>query len=151
MTIIHTRYEGKTRECWRDVQNWPTKELRNNFTIVWCDGELYVMVNCMCQLGWIMMPRYMVKQDSVCVGAFACMPAKSLQSCPTLWNPMDCNLPGFSFHGILQARILERVTMLSSRGSSQSRDQIHISSTSYIDRQVLYHRVLLDKIDLWWI
>ena len=43
-----------------------------------------VMVNCMCQLGWVMMPRYMVKQDSVCVGAFACMPAKSLQSCPTL-------------------------------------------------------------------
>jgi len=43
-----------------------------------------VMVNRMCQLGWVMMPRYMVKQDSVCVGAFACMPAKSLQSCPTL-------------------------------------------------------------------
>ena len=24
--------------------------------------------------------------------------AKSLQSCPTLCNPMDCNLPGSSFH-----------------------------------------------------
>ena len=43
-----------------------------------------VMVNSMCQLGWVMMPRYMVKQDSVCVGAFACMTAKSLQSHPTL-------------------------------------------------------------------
>ena len=29
------------------------------------------------------------------------------QSCPTLCNPMDCSPPGFSFHGILQARILE--------------------------------------------
>ena len=33
--------------------------------------------------------------------------AKSLQSCPTLCNPMDCSPPGFSVHGILQARTLE--------------------------------------------
>ena len=33
--------------------------------------------------------------------------AKSLQSCPTLCDPMDCCPPGFSVHGILQARILE--------------------------------------------
>ena len=35
--------------------------------------------------------------------------AKSLQSCPTLFNPMDCSPPGSSVHGILQARILELV------------------------------------------
>ena len=29
------------------------------------------------------------------------------QSCPTLGDPMDCNLPGFSIHGIFQARVLE--------------------------------------------
>ena len=28
------------------------------------------------------------------------------QSCPTLCNPMDCSLPGYSVHGIFQARIL---------------------------------------------
>ena len=33
--------------------------------------------------------------------------AKSLQSCPTLSDPMDCGLPGFSIHGILQASVLE--------------------------------------------
>ena len=33
--------------------------------------------------------------------------AKSLQSCPTLRNPMDHSLPGSSVHGIFQARILE--------------------------------------------
>ena len=33
--------------------------------------------------------------------------AKSLQSCPTLGDPMDCSLPGSSVHGILQARTLE--------------------------------------------
>ena len=38
-------------------------------------------------------------------------PPKSLQSCPTLCDPMDCSLPGFSVHGILQARTLEWVAI----------------------------------------
>ena len=29
------------------------------------------------------------------------------QSCPTLCDPMDRSLPGFSIHGIFQARVLE--------------------------------------------
>ena len=33
--------------------------------------------------------------------------AKSLQSCPTLRDPMDCSPPGSSVHGIFQARVLE--------------------------------------------
>ena len=33
--------------------------------------------------------------------------AKSLQSCLTLGDPMDCSLPGSSVHGIFQARVLE--------------------------------------------
>ena len=36
----------------------------------------------------------------------------------TLCDPMDCSLPGFSVHGIFQARVLERVAMSFSRGSS---------------------------------
>ena len=32
--------------------------------------------------------------------------AKSLQSCPTLCDPMDCSPPGSSIHGIFQARVL---------------------------------------------
>ena len=36
---------------------------------------------------------------------------KSLQSCPTLCDPMDCSPPGSSVHGILQARLLELVAM----------------------------------------
>ena len=46
------------------------------------------------------------------------------QSCPTLFHPMDCSLPGSSVHGILQAGILEWVAMPSSRRSSQPRDWI---------------------------
>ena len=44
------------------------------------------------------------------------------QLCLTLCNPLDCSPPGSSVHGILQARILERVAMPSSRGSSPPRD-----------------------------
>ena len=33
--------------------------------------------------------------------------AKSLQSYPTLSDPMDCSLPGSSVHGIFQAGVLE--------------------------------------------
>ena len=62
--------------------------------------------------------------------------AELRQSCPTLCDPTACSLPGSSLHGILQARILERAAMSSSRGASWPRGQICISSTG---RQVLFH------------
>ena len=40
------------------------------------------------------------------------------QACLTLCDPMDCNPPGFSVRGILQAKIQEWVAISSSRGSS---------------------------------
>ena len=49
--------------------------------------------------------------------------AKSLQSCLTLWGPMDCSPSGSSVHGIFQARTLEWVAMPFSRRSSQPRDR----------------------------
>ena len=50
-----------------------------------------------------------------------CVCAQSLQLCLTLCDPMGFNPPGFSVHGILQARILAWVAIPSSRGSSQPR------------------------------
>ena len=47
---------------------------------------------------------------------------KVTQLCPTLCDPVD-----YTAHGILQARILEWVTFLFSRGSSQPRDQTQVS------------------------
>ena len=55
--------------------------------------------------------------------------AKSLHSCLTLWDP-ELLLPGSSAHGILHARILEWVTMPSSRGSSWPRVWTWISCIS---------------------
>ena len=52
------------------------------------------IVNRLCMRGWVL--------------------AKALQLCPTLCDSMDCSPPGSSVHEILQARILECVTMPSS-------------------------------------
>ena len=37
--------------------------------------------------------------------------SEDTQSYPTLSDPMDCSLPGFSVHGIFQARVLEWVAI----------------------------------------
>ena len=66
--------------------------------------------------------------------------AKSLQLCPTLYNPMDCSPPGSSVLGILQLRLLEWVAMLFARGFSPPRDRTCFSYVSCIGRQVLYHQ-----------
>ena len=47
---------------------------------------------------------------------------KVVQSCPALGDPMD-----YTVHGILQARILERVAFPFSRGHSQPRDRTQVS------------------------
>ena len=49
------------------------------------------------------------------------------QSCPILCDPMDCSLPGFSVHGIFQARIMEWVAISFSRRSSCPRDWTRVS------------------------
>ena len=61
------------------------------------------------------------------------------QSCPTLCDPMDCSLPGFSVHGTLQARGLEWAAISSSRGSSWPSNWTHVSCISCLGRQILYH------------
>ena len=57
------------------------------------------------------------------------------QSYLTLCNPMDCSPPGFSVHGILQARILEWVAIPFFSRSSRPRDWTQVS---HVGRQILY-------------
>ena len=69
------------------------------------------------------------------------MHAKSLQSCPTLCDPVDYSPPGSSVHGSLQARIiLEWVAVSSSRGSSRLRERTQVAYVSCMGRRVLYHQ-----------
>ena len=48
---------------------------------------------------------------NIVVGHAAAAAAKSLQSCPTLCDPMDGSPPGSPVPGILQARTLEWVAI----------------------------------------
>ena len=76
----------------------------------------------------------------VCVSVWlgVCVSIKSL-SRVQLYDPMGYSLPGSSVHGILQARILKWVAIPLSRGSSQPRDQTHVSYVSCTGRWILYH------------
>ena len=84
-----------------------------------------------------------------CLWTF-CSPAKSLQSCPTLCDPMGCSRPGFSAHGILQVRILEWVAIPFSRGSFWPREWTCVFYVSCIGRQLLYHSHHLGRLLLSW-
>ena len=60
------------------------------------------------------------------------MCVKAFQSHLTLCDPMVCSPPGSSVREIIQARILERVPIASSRGSSWPRDRTPVSCGSWI-------------------
>ena len=88
---------------------------------------------------WLMVKEF----QSLPLSSHGCLPCVFM--CPSFplvrwggerWNrsvvsdschPMDYSLPGFSVHEILQARILEWVTISFSRGSSQPRDRTRVS------------------------
>ena len=57
---------------------------------------------------------------------------------------MDGSLPGFSVHGISQARILEGVAISFSRGSFQPRDQNYVS---YTGSRILYHWATTEALE----
>ena len=61
---------------------------------------------------------------------------------PKTWDPMDCSPPCSSILEIFQTRILERVAISFSRGSSQTSDWTHVSSVSCIGRQILCHWII---------
>ena len=69
-----------------------------------------------------------------------------VQSLTCVWffcDPMNCSLQGSSVHRISQTRILERVAISFSRGSSQMRNQIYISCISV---RILYHWVTREAL-----
>ena len=74
--------------------------------------------------------------------------AKSLQSCPTLCDPMDRSPPGSSVPGILQARMLEWVAISFSNYISlkdnksneiNGKDKHHIQNARYTHISVLHN------------
>ena len=83
--------------------------------------------------------KVMPRQPANAIRLYSTGPCAALglvaQSCLTLCDPWTVAHQVFLSMGILQARILEWAAMPSSRGSSQPRDQTHLSC---IGRRVLY-------------
>ena len=79
-------------------------------------------------------PAYLTYMQSTC------MHAKSLQSCPTLCDPVDCSLPGSSVHGFSSGKntgvgcsaLLQGI--FPTQGSNP-----HLLHITCIGRRVLYH------------
>ena len=72
--------------------------------------------------------------------------AKSLQSCLTLWDSMDCSPPGSSVYGILQARILE-YAHLQGMFPTQGSNQCHLQLLHC--KWILYHWATREALSLW--
>ena len=92
------------------------------FTLVYIQSQHLVCY--LCLISWVL--NYFVvvlacisnvlKRLRVSLCVYLLFIVEVSQSCLTLWNPMDCNLPGSFVHGIFQARILERVAIPFPRG-----------------------------------
>ena len=107
-TIIRKRIWSENKEQyfrWKNSRLNRNFKMSHSFLILLHPNMSFVLNQCLRAACWVV-----------------CVRAKLLQSCLTLCDVVDCSPPGFSVHGILQARILEWAAELSSRGSSQPRD-----------------------------
>ena len=71
------------------------------------------------------------------------------QSCPALCDPIDYSPPGFSVHGIIQARILEYVAISYSNTDFMFYFFISVDRTRYSLWKKYYHTVLVSILLLW--
>ena len=98
----------------------------NPYCILWAIQYFLMKIFVSYHPQWHFFPVILTKSPTDCVSSRVCyrvlfcssVYAPATQSCPTLCDPMDGKLPGSSFHGIFQARILEWVAISYSRGSS---------------------------------
>ena len=69
---------------------------------------------------WVVLQKgLIINRSLVQPRSVVCCVCSVIQSCSSLCNPMDYNLPCSSVHGIFQARILDWVAISSPRGSSR--------------------------------
>ena len=72
-----------------------------------------------------------------------CLLAKSLQSCPTLRDPMDCSPPGSSIHGILQARVLGWVAIAFSGEYTKRHQIVYFKWVTYVVSELYLNKTII--------
>ena len=140
-TLLHERslWQRTTRDQWlfRIGKSIKT-ESRSVVAWGWVDRKIgwWLLMSMRFLLGVNVLKSIVVTDAQLWI---FCVHAQLLQSFLTLCNPMNCCPPGCSVHGIITARILEWVAMLSSKGPSWPRDRTLVSYSSCMGRWILYH------------
>ena len=128
-SLMLGKIEGRGEERVRGWDDWMASPIQWTWTWAisgrwWETGRPDMLQSMGSQRGghnWVTEQKQYIFYTSLCVWV------KLLQSWRTLYNPIVYSSPGSSVHGILQARILERIAFHSSRGSSQPRGQTWVS------------------------
>ena len=128
---------GVESACQTRDQTWASCITCRFFTI-WVTREAPYVSVCLC--------IYVYVYIYVCVCVCVCIYA---QSCPAVYNPMYCSLPGSSAHGILQAQILEWVSIPFSRESSWGA-KVHGVTKSWTRLNDTYVHIYWWELSLWW-
>ena len=102
---------------------WDAFKCFSSSGVMLCHYDIYVYVGWLKAHNGSSLSSLDLNIFSVCV----CMCVLVAQLCLILCYPMDCSPTDFSVHGILQARILEWIAILFSRGTSQPRDWTLVS------------------------
>ena len=111
---------------WATELNWKKKKNRS-FTK--CENFPFKSSNFLVPWGWVSRSYvHICSKYNTDFLVFLPLVYLVTQLCLSLWDSVGCSPPGSSVHGILQARILEWVSITFSRESSQPRDQTFVSS-----------------------
>ena len=103
-----------TRNCGKFLKRW-------EYQIIWlASWEIYMQVR---KQQLEMDIKKKKKKNWTCNNKWS----EVTQSCPILWDPINCSPPGSSIHGIFQARILQWVAISFSSRSSWPRDRTQVS------------------------
>ena len=123
--------------CTQSPQSFPTNHMSSTDVCIWEAVKVNNQPGCVHSMDGVFTPWMMY---SPCEWRVHPVKVKGLValSCPTLCNPINCSPPGFSVHGILQARILGWIAILFSRGSFWPKNWTQVSCTAG-KRQTLYH------------
>ena len=121
-SIFQLRAYPMDREAWQCTVHNVTKELDTTY---WLNKNKYTFFRHN-SIAYFNRLQYGISITFICTAAAA---AKSLQSCPTLWDSIDGNPPGSAVPGILQARTLEWVAI---SFSSAWKWKVKVKSLSHV-------------------
>ena len=125
---------------------WPDCLAAHDFSYTQvCGGSVCV---CVCVFVCVCVCVHASMCDASSVQSILCM-LTHFSRLRLFCNPMDCSPPGSSVHGIFSVRILERVAMLSSRGSSEPWDWTpsYVSCLYLIVPLRLFMKLFLTSLD----